>query len=107
MKLRHYNIHLFLTTQSYRAVPRGMRLQFNYHIIFKVSPQELKIISQEVNSNLDEEVFKLLYLKAVGESPYNFLYIDIRNQTYYSGFKKKLNYKKVEKDEKLLSIENI
>ena len=107
MKLRHYNVHLFLTSQSYRAVPRGMRLQFNYHIIFKVSPQELKIISQEVNSNLDEEVFKLLYLKAVGESPFNFLYIDIRNQTYYSGFKKKLNYKKVEKSENLLSTENI
>ena len=94
MKLRHYNIHLFLTTQSYRAVPRGMRLQFNYHLIFKVSPQELKIISQEVNSSIDEEIFKQIYLTAIDERPFNFLYIDIRKQNYYSGFKKKLNYKK-------------
>lgn len=107
MKLRHYNIHLFLTTQSYRAVPRGMRLQFNYHILFKVSPQELKIISQEVNSSIDEEIFKEMYLTAVEELPFNFLYIDIRKQSYYSGFKKKINYKKIEKSEKLLSTEKI
>jgi hypothetical protein len=107
MKLRHYNIHLFLTTQSYRAVPRGMRLQFNYHLIFKVSPQELKIISQEVNSSIDEEIFKEMYIRAIEERPFNFLYIDIRKQNYYSGFKKKINYKKIEKDEKLLSTEII
>ena len=107
MKLRHYNIHLFLTTQSYRAVPRGMRLQFNYHLIFKVSPQELKIISQEVNSSIDEEIFKEMYIRAIEERPFNFLYIDIRKQNYYSGFKKKLNYKKIKKEDNFLSTEII
>ena len=59
-------------------------------MIFKVSPQELKIISQEVNSSIDEEIFKQIYLTAIDERPFNFLYIDIRKQNYYSGFKKNL-----------------
>lgn len=97
MKLRHSNIHLWLTTQSYRAIPRGMRLQFAFHIIFRVSPQELEIIANEVNGSLDSNVFKSMYLTAINDRPFNFLYIDISKQNLYSGFLHKLIYKKIEK----------
>jgi hypothetical protein len=103
MRLRHSNIHLWLTTQSYRAIPRGMRLQFAYHIIFRVSPQELEIIANEVNGSLDSNVFKSMYLTAITDRPYNFLYIDISKQNLYSGFLNKLVYKKIEK----LNTDNI
>jgi hypothetical protein len=93
MKLRHSNIHIWITTQSYRAIPRGMRLNFLYHIIFRVSPQELEIISKEINGSIDEEIFRKIFNNAITERPYNFLYIDIRKQSYYSGFKFKYNIK--------------
>lgn len=109
MKLRHSNIHLWLTTQSYRAIPRAMRLQFLYHIIFRVSPQELDVISQEVNGSISEDVFREMFLTAISDRPYNFLYIDIKKQMYYSGFMNKLNYKKLEEkpDKKDFDVEKI
>ena len=93
MKLRHSNIHIWITTQSYGAIPRGMRLNFLYHIIFRVSPQELDIISKEINGVIDEDIFRKLFINAIEEKPYNFLYADIRKQSYYSGFKFKYNIK--------------
>ena len=93
MKLRHSNIHIWITTQSYRAIPRGMRLNFLYHIIFRVSPQELDIISKEINGVIDEDIFRKLFINAIEEKPYNFLYVDIRKQSYFSGFKFKYNIK--------------
>lgn len=109
MKLRHSNIHLWLTSQSYRAIPRPMRLQFMYHIIFRVSPQELDVISTEINANLDENIFRSMFFTAIGERPYNFLYVDIKKQQFYSGFLKKLKHRDIEKlniDEKI-DIEKI
>ena len=67
MKLRHSNIHVWLTTQFYRAIPRPMRLQFMYHIIFRVSPQELDVISTEINANLDINIFRSIFFTAISD----------------------------------------
>ena len=90
MKLRHSNIHLWLTTQSYRAIPRAMRLQFMYHIIFRVSPQELDIMSTEINGSIEEKISKSMHMLAITERPFNFMYVDIKKQAYFSGFLYKL-----------------
>ena len=101
MKLRHSNIHLWLTTQSYRAIPRAMRLQFMYHIIFRVSPQELDVMSTEINGSIEEKIFKSMYMMAITDRPFNFMYIDIKKQCYYSGFLNKLIIKRIaEMDQK-------
>jgi len=108
MKLRHSNIHLWLTTQSYRAIPRPMRLQFMYHIIFRVSPQELDVISTEINANLDEKIFRSIFFTAITERPYNFLYVDIKKQRFYTGFLKRLTHKNIDiKIDDEIQIENI
>ena len=100
MRLRHANVHLWLTTQSYRAIPRAMRLQFLYHVIFRVSPQELDVIGTELNGSLDEDVFRSLHRTAVEAKPYNFLYADVRRQKYYSGFTDELHVRRPADDEK-------
>jgi hypothetical protein len=96
MKLRHSNIHLWLTTQSYRAIPRPMRLQFQSQIIFRVSPNELDVISSELNGSLQESLFKEMYLSAITDRPYNFMYINIAKAKYYSGFLHQFKIKEIE-----------
>lgn len=93
MKLRHSNLHLWLTTQSYRAIPRAMRLQFSSQILFRVSPNELAVISQELNGSIEESLFKEMYINAITERPYNFMYINIAKAKYYSGFLHELKIK--------------
>jgi hypothetical protein len=99
MRLRHSNLHLWLTTQSYRAIPRPMRLQFLFVVIFRVSPQELDVVSMELNGSLDEDVFRSLHRRAVAAKPYNFLYVDVRRQKYYSGFTDELVVRRGEKND--------
>jgi hypothetical protein len=70
-----------------------MRLQFSSQILFRVSPNELAVISQELNGSIEESLFKEMYINAITERPYNFMYINIAKAKYYSGFLHELKIK--------------
>ena len=95
MRLRHSNVLCWITAQSYRSVPRQLRQQLLYNILFRVSAEEMQVIKTELNGSHDEGLFEQMYEMAVGQ-PYGFLYVDARKQRYFSSFKNEFIPKRIE-----------
>jgi hypothetical protein len=53
MRLRHSNVLCWITAQSYRSVPRQLRQQCLYNILFRVSAEEMQVIKTELNGSND------------------------------------------------------
>ena len=95
MRLRHSNVLCWITAQSYRSVPRQLRQQCLYNILFRVSAEEMQVIKTELNGSHDEGLFEQMYEMAVGQ-PYGFMYVDVRKQRYFASFKNEFVPKRIE-----------
>ena len=95
MKLRHSNVLCWITAQSYRSIPRQMRQQLLYTLLFRVSAEEMLTIRSELNGSFDERLFETMYNIATAE-PYGFLYVDNRKQKFYASFSRELIPKRIE-----------
>jgi hypothetical protein len=80
---RHYNISLILTSQTYHAVPKNIRLNSSHIILFKLPDDDIKHLTKELPINGD--IFDEFYNECVSEN-YGFMYIDLKNKKYYCKF---------------------
>jgi len=72
---RHKNSSVIYVTQSYYTVPKDLRLNCNYFVLFDVhNGRELEQFQRD-HANIDKKVFTQLYRDAVAE-PYSFMVID-------------------------------
>ena len=84
---RHNKLSFFFLSQSYFAVIKDVRKMFNYIIVFKVSPSELKVIMEEnIQGNFDKK--RLIEIsKIVFDKKYNYLVIDSEGGRLFKGNK--------------------
>ena len=84
---RHNKLSFFFLSQSYFAVIKDVRKMFNYVIVFKVSPSELKVIMEEnIQGNFDKK--RLIEInKIVFDKKYNYLVIDSEGGRLFKGNK--------------------
>ena len=78
-RFRHYGIGLLLfTTQSFRAVSGLIRNNATNVIVMKQqNKKELEKINEEYG-DMFPNIFMELYHKAIDDSPYSFLYLDLQ-----------------------------
>ena len=75
---RHANCSCIYVTQCYFPVPKDIRLNCNYFVIFNVqSKRELVELQKDHATNIDKEDFQKLYREAVFD-PHSFFVIDKR-----------------------------
>lgn len=87
---RHRKIMNILSSQYFLDLNTGAISNLDYMIIFKGQDQDkLEKIHKRLDLGIDFETFKNYYDFAV-KDPYNFLYIDIRNDEYRKNFNEKL-----------------
>jgi len=74
---RHFNISIFLCSQSFTQIPRRCRLQANNIILFAGSADEIRILSEtHTPARYSKKEFIALVDYAT-ELPYSFLYINL------------------------------
>lgn len=84
---RHKKLSFFFLSQSYYAVVKDVRKMFNYVIVFKVSPSELKVIIDEnLQGNYDKKKINEIS-NIVFDKKYNYLVIDSEAGRLYKGNK--------------------
>ena len=84
---RHNKLSFFFLSQSYFAVIKDIRKMFNYVIVFKVSPSELKVIIDEnIQGNFDKKRLNEIN-KLVFDKRYNYLVIDSESGRLFKGNK--------------------
>ncbi len=85
---RHRKLSFFFLSQSYYAVVKDVRKMFNYIIVFKVAPSELKVIIEEnLQGNYDKKTINEL-AKIVFDKKYNYLLINCDTGDLFKGNKK-------------------
>ena len=76
-KFRHYEMSIFLTTQSFRAVSNIIRNNATNILIFRQNNQkELEKIKEEYSELCGSEEMFMEYYNLAHDIPYSFLYID-------------------------------
>lgn len=84
---RHRKLSFFFLSQSYYAVVKDVRKMFNYIVVFKVAPSELKVIIEEnLQGNYDKKTINDL-AKTVFDKKYNYLVINCDTGELYKGNK--------------------
>ena len=81
MRLRHYKVTCWITTQKFNRLPVALRNQVQYWILFKTAIKnelERESIAREVGAMVSERIFMKVW-EAVGENNYNFLVVHIRS----------------------------
>lgn len=87
---RHRNIMNILSSQYFLDLNTGAMSNLDYLIIFKGQDEDkLEKIHKRLDLGITLDTFKKYYEYAV-KQPYNFLYIDIRNDEYRKNFNEKL-----------------
>ena len=85
---RHRKLSFFFLSQSYYAVTKDVRKMFNYIVVFKVAPNELKVIFEEnIQANYDKQTISEL-AKIVFDKKYNYLLINCDTGDLYKGNRK-------------------
>tara|TARA_R110001592_G_scaffold84569_2_gene249985 strand:+ start:257 stop:1018 length:762 start_codon:yes stop_codon:yes gene_type:complete len=85
---RHRKLSFFFLSQSYYAVVKDVRKMFNYIIVFKVAPSELKVIIEEnLQGNYDKKTINEL-AKIVFDKKFNYLLINCDTGDLFKGNKK-------------------
>ena len=99
---RHNKLSFFFLSQSYFAVIKDVRKMFNYVIVFKVSPSELKVIIDEnIQGNFDKK--RLIEInKIVFDKKYNYLVIDSENGRLFKGNKSSFQQLIFDDDENII-----
>lgn len=81
-KSRHYKCEVYLSSQYIHHFGPAQLKQISCLILFKsIAPKKLEKIKEDTDLNIDQETLQTLYDDATRE-PYNFLYIDCRNDIY-------------------------
>lgn len=81
MRLRHYKVTCWITTQKFNRLPVVLRNQVQFWILFKTAiknEMERESITKEVGSMVSEKEFMTLW-NAVGTHNYNFLVVHVRS----------------------------
>ena len=76
MRGRHYDVYCWISTQSYRRIPRGLRLNAAYFVFFSVNANERKVIVDELAT--DVKTFVSMFISATSVK-YGFLTMDRRS----------------------------
>lgn len=74
---RHSGIFSWISSQLYRRVPRGLRVNSPYYIFFRVNTNELQTITDELAVE-DRNTFKSLFMKATALK-HSFLTINVKS----------------------------
>jgi hypothetical protein len=91
---RHKKIMNIISSQYLNDLNRPALRNLDYMIMFKGQDDEkLELIHRSLDLGISLEDFEKLYHYAV-ETPYSFLYIDIRNDEYRKNFNEKIMVKK-------------
>ena len=80
MRLRHYKVTCWITTQKFNRLPSILRNQVQYYILFKAAAKNAKeqeSIAAEVGSMVNEKTFLKLW-DSVGENNWNFMVVAMR-----------------------------
>lgn len=78
-KSRHYKISMIITSQSYFLLPKNLRLNMSYVVLFETgSKKEIEQIYEEHNTGLKPRGFYKM-CSDLFEIPYNFLVINYFN----------------------------
>ena len=82
IRFRKLNISLCFLAQSYFSVPKDVKLNCTYYVLFKLSnKRELQNIAINHSANIDYKDFIKIYRDCTRE-PFNFLTIDTKNNIY-------------------------
>lgn len=73
---RHSGIFCWISSQLYRRIPRGLRVNSPFYVFFRVNTNELNTISEELAVE-DKKTFIRLFMDATGDQ-YSFLSIDAK-----------------------------
>ena len=80
------NILICFLTQSYFPVPKDVRLNCTYYILFKLNnKRELQNIAINHSANIDYKDFIKIHRHCTGE-PFNYLTIDTKNNIFIKYF---------------------
>lgn len=81
MRLRHYKVTCWITTQKFNRLPTIFRNQVQYWILFRSAAKnemEREAIAREVGSMVDEKVFMRLW-GACGSNNWDFMVVHTRS----------------------------
>jgi len=81
MRLRHYKVTCWITTQKFNRLPTTLRNQIQYYILFRAASKNIKereSIAGEVGSMVNEKSFLKLW-ESVGDENYNFMVVALRS----------------------------
>ncbi len=81
MRLRHYKVTAWITSQKFNRLPTTLRNQIQYYILFRAAANNIKereSIAGEVGSMINEKAFLKLW-ESVGPNNYNFMVVAIRS----------------------------
>jgi len=81
MRLRHYKVTCWITTQKFNRLPTTLRNQIQYYILFRAAARNIKEregITGEVGSMISEKAFLKLW-ESVGDKNYNFMVVALRS----------------------------
>jgi hypothetical protein len=91
-KSRHLKAAVYVSSQYLLDLNPAALKQLSYFLCFRSMTQDkLEHIHKMLDLSIDLEKFYEIYDYATKE-PYNFLYIDMKNQTFRKNFSKELNY---------------
>jgi hypothetical protein len=85
---RHSKVYMWLSVQKYRRVELGMRVNFRYFVVFRVSVTELKAIWEELSNENRDDFFQLY--SAATDPRYGFLTINMNeglDERYTASFR--------------------
>tara|TARA_R110000803_G_scaffold52584_5_gene108191 strand:- start:114 stop:1067 length:954 start_codon:yes stop_codon:yes gene_type:complete len=89
MKNRHYKISVLNLVQAYKLCPRAIRLNSSVMMLFPCkSKMMIKEFADTCNNRYTPEQFLKMFDYATKDKPYDFLYIDCREN---KGFRKNFN----------------
>lgn len=78
-KSRHYNVSIIITSQSYFLLPKNLRLNMTYVLLFETgSKKEIDQFYEEHNAGLKPRQFYAL-VSELFSKPYNFLVVNYHN----------------------------
>jgi hypothetical protein len=89
MRGRHSKVWCWISTQLYRKIPRGVRVNMPFYIFYTVNSNELRTISEELASGSIAK-FEDMFRKCTAK-PYSFFSINarkhVRHGRYMCNFK--------------------
>ena len=91
-KGRHFKISCWISTQSYKAIPRGIRINAPSYILLNLNPNETKLIAEELAK--EEKNIFLEKLSRCLDVKYSFMYLNMKTELskmYCDSFKHFIN----------------